>query len=65
MTSPYVEHAAMRAAMRAKDLEARYIHHDEREAYEAEGWEVKDTLGHHGRHALLATRRIVNDDTLS
>jgi hypothetical protein len=50
---------------RAKYLEARYIHHDEREAYEAEGWEVKDTLGHHGRHALLATRRIVNDDTLS
>jgi hypothetical protein len=61
MTSPYL----VRAAMRAKYLEARYIHYDEREAYEADGWEVKDTLGHHGRHALLATRRIVNDDTFS
>ena len=61
MTSPYVE----RALQRAKYREARYIDRDEREAYEADGWEVKDTLGHHGRHALLATRRIKNDDTLS
>ena len=62
MTSPYLVRAAMRAN---KYLEARYIDRDEREAYEADGWEVKDTLGHHGRHALLATRRIVNDDTFS
>ena len=53
MTSPYVERAAKRAA----ETIVKYIERHEKERYEALGYEVRDCLGHHAAHALLAIRR--------
>lgn len=39
-------------------MEARYIPHASRQAFEADGWEVKEISLPHGYHSLLAVREV-------